>query len=179
MYTLDKATPKLVTATRNAWIEQTGALGDLGVLVADDVKVIFDDIEREDCENEYTYILRHRESPHGRAFLKIMHAVPQLKEDSWLKLLKIQLEPNLNGEGDKTSQFAQDMFIVLSTAIFESIKLIFTAGINTLKIYGRTEEMRSMFVALLSNEPLNTLFIEKGLEARREGGWLVINRTSE
>lgn len=177
-YKLLKADKTIIAETRDNWLIQANALDDFGVMVADDVNNIFDNLEPETTDNEYTYFLIKNSETHGRAFLKIMHAAPHRKDESWFKLLKIRLEPNLNLEGKdaKSEDDATDMFEVLAAAIFESISLIFVNEIRTVKIYGRTEEMRSMFTALLTNEPLKKLFSDKRLDARREGAWLVVEK---
>ncbi len=177
-YELVEADKNIIAETRDKWISQANALDDFGVMVADDVNNIFDNLEPKTTDNEYTYFLIKNSETHGRAFLKIMHAAPHRKDESWFKLLKIRLEPNLNLEGKdaKSGDDASGMFEVLAAAIFESINLIFTNDIRTVKIYGRTEEMRIMFLAVLTNEPLKKLFSDKGLNARQEGAWLVVEK---
>lgn len=177
-YKLLKADKTIIAETRANWLSQASDLDDFGVMVADDINNIFDNLEPETTDNEYTYFLIKNSERYGRAFLKIMHAAPYRKNESWFKLLKIRLEPNLNLEGKdaKSEDDATDMFEVLAAAIFESISLLFVNKIRTVKIYGRTEEMRSMFIALLANEPLKNLFSDKGLDARREGAWLVVEK---
>lgn len=178
MYSLVKATKDIIANTRKEWISQTNSLDDFGVMVADDVNNIFDNLTPEAINNEYTYFLIKDTNTYGNAFLKIMHAAPYRKDESWFKLLKIRLEPNLNLEGKETKSEndASIMFEVLAAAILESIKLIFINDIRTVKIYGRTEEMRGMFLAILTNEPLKKLFKDKGLSARKEGAWLVVDK---
>ncbi len=177
MYNLLKADNDILSATKNNWIEQANDLGDFGVMVADDVTSMLDAIDTDSTGNEHTYFLIKDGETHGRAFLKIMHAAPH-RDDSWLKLLKVRLEPNLNLEGKETEsdKDASDMFEVLAAVIFESIKLIFNNDIRTIKIYGRTEEMRIMFLALLTDKPLKNLFLDKGLDARKEGAWFVVEK---
>ncbi len=178
IYKLVKADKDIIAETRYRWIAQTNSLDDFGVMVADDVNNIFDNLEAEAADNEYTYFLTKKSETYGRAFLKIMHAAPHRKDKSWFKLLKIRLEPNLNLEGKdaKSGADASYMFEVVAAAIFESINLIFINDIRTVKIYGRTEEMRIMFIAILTNESLKKLFSDKGLDARQEGAWLVVEK---
>lgn len=178
MYKLIKSTSELITSTRSKWIEQTNSLGDFGVMVADDVNNILDGIEADTTEYEHTYFLTEEEDTYGRAILKVMHALPGSSTKSWLKLLKIRLEPNLNLEGrdGESERDAGDMYHVLASAIILAIGLIFQNNVNKLKIYGRTSAMRNMFIALLTDKALKSSFQDKGLSARREGSWLVVEK---
>ena len=104
-----------------------------------------------------------------------MQAKPYAGDQSYLKLLKIHVEPNLTSYSEKESSGQlSELYKVIASSILESIKLIFLNSVYKLKIYGRTQEMHTMFFALTNDQKLIDLFDSKGLKATTEGAWLVI-----
>jgi hypothetical protein len=181
MYNLIKSSPSLIAVTKSKWTEQAENFGDFGVMVTDDVINIFNRIESDQSDNEHVYFLVENTGDHGKAILKVMHAMPHVKDNSYLKLLNIHLEPNLifDFDGNKSSEKLNELYSVLASSILEAIKLIFLSSVCKLKIYGRTEEMRSIFLALIANQTIEkSIFSDNGLSAYVESAWLVIQKNT-
>ncbi len=174
-YNIKLSESSLFEKSKSEWVSQAGQLNDdVGVMIVDDVIGIFDGVN--DDPNT-TYFLVKNGANYGCAILKILHAMPQ-SDDSWLKLLKIHLEPrlNLDDKNYTTVGDAEELIEVLAWSIIESIQLIFISDVKKLKIYGRTPIMSLMFSALLAQENLKITLSDMGLSARSEGRWLVVEK---
>lgn len=179
MYKLFKYTDQLSSISKEEWIKQADGLGDLGVLVSDDVIAIYDSIKNDQSEHEHVYFLSKDEQSPANAVLKIMQAKPYAGEHSYLKLLNIHVEPKLHLDNDKITsekneQLVDELYKIIASSMLESINLIFLNSLCKLKVYGRTQEMRNLFFALTKDQNLINLFKGKKLKATLEGAWLVI-----
>ena len=179
MYKLFQYTDELSSISEKEWIKQADNLGDLGVLVSDDVISIYNSIEHDQAEHEHVYFLSVDEQSPAKAVLKIMQAKPFAGEHSYLKLLNIHVEPKLHLDNDrinseKDEQLVEELYKVIASSMLESINLIFLNSLCKLKVYGRTQEMRNLFFALTKDQNLINLFDGKQLRVTLEGAWLVI-----
>lgn len=181
MYKIQSNAADLRKASEREWIAQasavpSGADPDISVMVTDDVKTIFDGLDQE---GEQTYFLVKDGQDYGCAILKVTLAATS-RDNQWLKLLKIHLEPQLEAVKDLRNHVNLKLVMeVLAWAILKTIKFTFDNGIGKLKIYGRTDRMLIMFESLLAVDAFIEDLSSQNISGRTEGRWLVMEKQKE
>ena len=186
MYKLVKCTNELLENTKIQWLSKAKTLGDLGVFIATDIENKFLGFEKQDTATSdlHMYCLiddpEQNENPEAdaKSILQIIHALPN-SDNGWLKLLDITLDPVLTFDsGSVTEEEAKKSFMVLANSIIWSMTLIFKdfKDAGSIKIYGRTDIMRDMFVSLLSTGMLHEHLSPIGVNVRKESTWLVFEK---
>lgn len=181
MYTLQANSADLKVSSEIEWLAQAstvpqGADPDISVMVADDVKTIFDGLDQD---GEQTYFLVKDGQNYGCAILKITLAATS-RDNQWFKLLKIHLEPQLEAVKDlRTHVNLRLVMEVLAWAILKTIRFTFDKGIKKLKIYGRTDRMLIMFESLLAIDAFIEDLSGQNISGRTEGRWLVMEKQEE
>lgn len=181
MYTIQSNAAEIRGASEGEWLAQAssvpqGADPDIGVMVADDVRTIFDGLDQD---GEQTYFLVKDGQSYGCAILKVTLAATS-RDNQWLKLLKIHLEPQLEAVKDlRTHVNLKTVMEVLAWAILKTINFTFDSGIGKLKIYGRTDRMLIMFESLLAVDAFTDDLAKQKISGRTEGRWLIIEKQKE
>jgi hypothetical protein len=114
---------------------------------------------------------------YAKALLKLTYA--HNLTDPYVKLLEIHLEPNLDLENREhiESSLRREARSVVSHALINSLELTFEdLPSSRLKVYGRTEQMRTFFDFTLDSLAENGL-LPDGLDIERQGYWLVFNKS--
>jgi hypothetical protein len=166
-------------ATLKQWKEDAKSLGDEGVFLISDIEQRLCWIQKitKDTNNQdmYGYFLVKKGDAYASSLMEISHALPKTKK-SWLKLLEITLRPALLPRDGISGDLMKEAFLVLSNSIACAINLIFDEHPSSkLKIYGRTNEMQSLFANILVNsKKLEKELSNFGLSIGLEGKWLLV-----
>lgn len=173
---LDEAT---WSATLAQWKAEAFAVGDEGVFLAADYErqLIGRKQLVESEKNLHCYFLVKDGCSFASSLLEIAHAMPE-SESAWLKLLNITLQPSLSLALDRrTLEGFKEAFPVIAQSIIHVLKLTFEEHPSkVLKIFGRTEGIRELFVLIVSGETLHPVLEDLGLSAKLEGNWLVLTK---
>ena len=181
MFKLEGFSGDLLETTKAEWLNQAEKLDDIGLLLTGDIHRTFDGVESylKTEDHYHAYFLIEDGSDHGCAILDIVQARPK-SYGSWLKLLNITLEPNIDPDA-KPIESKKDitrLVLILANSLSLAVRLTDSDdfSVGKIKIYGRTEIMSSFFNSLLGSGNLDEKINPLGLAARREGRWLVIEK---
>ncbi len=171
-YSLLKISDQIINRIREDWFEQLDGAGEESAYLSSSVERIIDWCEKALSQGEPLCLraLCEDGSTKSRAIVEITDA--RKSKDPSFKFLTLYLEPSLIF--DCKEEIRQEDLIevinIISYALTASLKLTLENGTRKLKIFGRTEEMRSVFDSLV----LITKPQEMGATIYRQGKWLVI-----
>ncbi len=173
-YSLLKVDTKAIQGIRHEWFAQLEHLGEEGAAFGSSVertvdwceKIIADDSGETPC----LWALNQEGISAPRAIVEMTDA--SKSKDPSFKFLNVYLEPRLvldYKEEIHQSDLVESVQII-SFALIEALRLTLDNGTQKLKVYGRTDEMRSMFDSLIltMNKENNDFSIY------RQSKWLVI-----
>jgi hypothetical protein len=172
-YSLTEVSSKTISGISDAWFQQLEILGDEGIAFSSSVERIVDWCEKEIEEKQpgelCLWALCSDGGDNPRAIVEMTDA--RKSKDPSFKFLNIYLEPRLilDYKDEVRKDDLSEAIKIISFALTESMKISMSNGLNKLKVYGRTAEMRSMFDNLIlsadDNGPINLY---------RQSKWLVI-----
>lgn len=174
----------IIDETRKEWSRQVEKINqEDDVVLPTNYERIVDWAEKTVQSEDEQYARPHGvtyqggETVYAKALLKLTYA--HNRNPPYVKLLEIHLEPKLDLEGRDRIGFElkKEARRVISRALINSLELTFEElPSSKLKVYGRTEQMRSFFdLTVESLEESGSL--PGGLDVEREGNWLVLNKS--
>lgn len=168
-------------ATLAQWKAEALSVGEEGVFLAADYERQLVGRKQlvESEKNIHCYFLVKDGSLFASSLLEISYAMPE-SENAWLKLLNITLQPSLFLALErKTLDGISEAYPVIAHSIIHVLTLTFKEHPSkVLKIFGRTEEIRGLFVLIVSGGILNSALEMLGLSVKLEGNWLVLTKIS-
>ena len=171
-YDLNPISLKTVAGIKSDWYKQVDEIGEEGAYLYSGIERIVDWCEKVITEKQtFLWELCHTKADTPCAIVEVADA--SKSKDPAFKLLTIYLEPRLilDCKDEIRKEDLQEITSVYTYALVNSLQLAQDNGTFKLKIYGRTEEMRSLFDALV----LNTDNEDTGVTIYRQGKWLVID----
>lgn len=171
-YDLKPISQKTINSIKLEWIKQVDDIGEEGAYLYSGIERLVDWCEKVISEKQtFLWELCHKEAHVPRAVVEVADA--SKSRDPAFKLLTIYLEPRLilDCKDVINKEDLEEITSVYMYALVNSLQLAEANGTMKLKIYGRTEEMRSLFDALI----LNTDSEGTGVTTYRQGKWLVID----
>lgn len=175
----------LLETTREEWSQQIETINQQqGIILPTNYERIVDWAEKTVQSEEEIYARPHGvtseqdgEPDYAKALLKLTYA--HNRNPAYVKLLEMHLEPRLDLEGRDQIEFSdrKEARRVVSYGLINSLELTFDdLPSSKLKVYGRTEQMRSFFdFAIDGLEEEGQL--PDGLDIERQGSWLVFDRS--
>lgn len=170
---LHNASKKDLDKLLTTWVEAAKSYGDEGVVFANDISGKISSLQKDIAEpNNFAYIFKDEEGE-ARAFLSIIHALPN-SDVSWLKMLDLDLHPDLALGEINIERAGKTLF----GSIFEPITLMFDEhkAAKELKIYGRTEGMRRLFDTIVKDKTLQDALGASDILVLKGGNWLVFRK---
>jgi len=170
---LHNASEEDLNTLLDTWTEAANSYGDEGVVFANDISGKISSLKKDIVEpNNFAYIFKN-ENDEAKAFLSIIHALPN-SDVSWLKMLDLDLHPDLALGDIDLEQAGQTIF----GSIFEPISLMFGEhdAAKELKIYGRTEGMRRLFNSIVKDQNLKKALTSSDILCSKSGNWLVFRK---
>ncbi|MBE9550282.1 MAG: hypothetical protein IMF09_12825 [Proteobacteria bacterium] len=157
---------------KNQWVKQLDNIGDdsdLTTYLASQYMHLIDWhvklCDDDSCKDVYIY---KAEDGRLRAIAEILDS--SRSKDPSVKLLDIHIEPDLNSQfpDQLDFKFMMDLAEVFGAVLALASRMAFDNGTNKLKIYGRTEQMQSLFGALVSQAD------EFDFNMYLQGKWLIM-----
>jgi hypothetical protein len=177
-------TPEIIEATRKEWLRQVDKINqEDDIVLPSNYERVVDWADKSIRSEEEVYAQPHgvltqgEETMYAKAILKLTYA--RNRTPPYIKLLEIHLEPRLDLEGRDQIGYAltKEARRVVSQALINSLKLTFDKFPSPrLKVYGRTEQMRSFYDLIVVNIEESD-FLPEGLDVERQGSWLVLNKS--
>ena len=175
----------LLESTREEWSRQVKSINqDEDIVLPTNYERVVDWAEKTVESEDEIYARPHgvtseldSEPDYAKALLKLTYA--HNRNPAYVKLLEIHLEPKLDLEGREQIDFSDRKGArrVVSNALVNSLKLTFAdLPSSKLKVYGRTEQMKSFFDLIIGNLEEDGL-LPDGLDIERQGSWLVFDRS--
>ena len=177
-YSLVKMNKEAIQGIQEEWFAQLEHLGEEGAAFGSSVERIVDWCEKAISGDDDTAPCLWALNQEGRS---APHAIVEMTDasrskDPAFKFLNVELEPRLildYKEEIRKSDLMETVKII-SFALVEALKLALNNGTRKLKIYGRTDEMRSIFDSLiLTIDPKSNDF-----NIYRQSKWLVIEEAT-
>jgi len=171
-YDLTRISQKTIDGIKLEWINQVDEIGEEGAYLYSAIERIVDWCEKVISEKQtFLWELCHKGAEVPSAVVEVADA--SKSKDPSFKLLTIYLEPRLilDCKDEIRKEDLEEITSVYMYALVNSLKLAEANGTMKLKIYGRTEEMRSLFDALV----LSTDSEGTGVTIYRQSKWLVID----
>lgn len=171
-YDLKPISQKTIDGIKLEWINQVDDIGEEGAYLYSGIERLVDWCEKVISEKQtFLWELYHKDAGVPRAVVEVADA--SKSKDPSFKLLTIYLEPRLilDCKDEIRKEDLQEITSVYTYALVHSLQLAQSNGTDKLKIYGRTEEMRSLFDALVLNADTE----DAGVTVYRQGKWLVID----
>lgn len=171
-YDLKPISQKTIDGIKLEWIKQVDDIGEEGAYLYSGIERLVDWCEKVISEKQtFLWELCQKGAVAPCAIVEVADA--SKSKDPAFKLLTVYLEPRLILEckSEIRKEDLQEITSVYMYALVNSLQLAQDNGTLKLKIYGRTEEMRSLFDALV----LNTDSEGTGVTIYRQGKWLVID----
>lgn len=171
-YDLKPISQKTIDGIKLEWFNQVDDIGEEGAYLYSGIERLVDWCEKVITEEQtFLWELCHTDVKVPSAVVEVADA--SKSKDPAFKLLTIYLEPRLilDCKDEIRKEDLEEITSVYMYALVNSLKLAEANGTTKLKIYGRTEEMRSLFDALV----LNTDSEGTGVTIYRQSKWLVID----
>ncbi len=170
-YELSEVNKDAVQSINEQWNQQLDNLDSDTSYLKSSVERIVGWCEKSIIQNEQRlYALSDSEKKSIRAIVEITDA--RNSKDPSFKFLNVYLEPNLINdykEEIRKEDLLEEIKII-TFALVESLKMAANKGTKKLKVYARTNEMKSMFDSLVATSDPE----ESGAVIYRQGKWLVI-----
>jgi len=171
---LQKISDELISGIRKDWFEQLDDFDEESAYLGSSIERIIDWCEKVLSQGEpiCLWSLCEDDSTKSRAILEITDA--RKSKDPSFKFLNIYLEPSLifDCKEEVRQEELIEVINITSYALIASLQLALQNGTKKLKIFGRTEEMRSLFDSLV----LTAKPEEMEATVYRQGKWLVIEK---
>ena len=172
-YDLKAITDQTVKDISTAWGSQLDEMGDETSFLASGVERIVDWCAKAiEQDKNHLWELRTKETGMIRAVVEMTDA--RNSKDPSFKFLNIYLEPRLilDFKEEIRKEDIEEVIDIFAYAMMASFDVAKDNGTTKLKIYGRTNEMVSLFDSLV----LNTGTDELDFTLYRQSNWLVIER---
>ena len=171
-FELKPLSQEVVGELKAEWMKQLDSLGDEVVYVEGSVERIVGWCEKsaeEGGADPALWALTAEGSPVPRAVVEMTDA--RRSRDPSFKFLNIFMEPSLimDYKEEVHKDELLELIKITTFALTEALRMVVDTGVKKLKIFGRTDEMKSVFDTLILS------FNEVSqLDAYRQGKWLVI-----